>query len=47
MSHKSLTERWKDEKASDFIVKKPEIELEPIPKKETTAKTFGALLDKK
>ena len=31
MDYKPMKDRWKEDKASDFIVEKPKIKLEPIP----------------
>lgn len=33
MEYKPLAERWKEEKASDFIVTPPKVKLEPVEKK--------------
>lgn len=52
MQYKSLHERWNDETASDFIVEKPKIKLEPIKpakkksKAQQVAKTFFQTIEK-
>ena len=33
MEYKPMAERWKEEKASDFIVERPKIKLEPVNEK--------------